>query len=186
MNTSYKYLVLQIALIVVAVYTTGDVSAQTKTARPSAALTVESTKPTDNRAAILRAFLEDYDSPLAPHAQTFVEEADKNNLDWKFVVSIAGVESWFGQRIPVNSYNGWGWGVYGDNVKRFASWDEGIVTISTALRTDYMEKRGAKNIYDIGAIYAADPAWANKVMHFMNKIEAFEKEYASRQPILTI
>jgi len=131
----------------------------------------------DNRAQILRAYLAQYDSPLVDSAETFIEEADRNNLDWKLVVSISGVESWFGHRIPYQSNNGWGWGVYGDKVTRFASWDEGITIISHSLRTKYMNKWGATNVTEIGRIYAADPAWAQKVTSFMNKIEKFEKTY---------
>ncbi len=153
------------------------VEAAQKTSVQSAKLATSSgITVSDNREEILRAFLEKYNSPLVDSAGTFIEEADKNNLDWKLVVSIAGVESWFGQRIPYNSYNGWGWGVYGDNVIRFASWDEGIKTISKDLRVKYMEKWGAKDVYEIGQIYAADPNWANKVTSFMNKIEAFAEK----------
>jgi hypothetical protein len=150
----------------------------------SAHLAFTQTKSVDNRAEILRAYLTKYNSPLAPHAKTFVSEADKYNLDWKFVASIAGVESWFGQRIPANSYNGWGWGVYGNNVHRFASWDDGITTISRELRMKYMDKWGAKDIYGIGNRYAADPKWPSKVLHFMNQIEAFAEEYEN--PSLSI
>ena len=98
--------------------TTGKVSAST--ARPSAELTTNSSiKPADKRAETLRIYLESYNSPLAPYSKTFINEADKNNLDWKLVASIAGVESYYGQQIPPYSYNGWGYGVYGTNVRNF-------------------------------------------------------------------
>src|SRR5260221_14778634 len=54
----------------------------------------------DNRTEILQAYLEQYNSPLADHAQTFIQEADANNLDWRMVAAIAGVESGFGEAIP--------------------------------------------------------------------------------------
>lgn len=127
----------------------------------------------DNRAEIMREFLLQYNSPLANSAETFVREADKNNLDWRLVAAISGVESWFGQRIPPNSYNGWGYGVYGNNVRRFASWDEAITLISSDLRQKYMNKWKATDIHSIGRIYAADPKWSSKVQHFMNKMNVF-------------
>lgn len=137
--------------------------------------TLVSTQPAkDKRAEVLRAYFEKYNSPLVAYAQTFVDEADKNNLDWKLVASIAGVESYFGQQIPSFSYNGWGYGVYGTNVRRFSSWEDGIAVVSKALRTDYMDKWGATNVYQIGSFYAADPMWANKVTHFIGDIENFE------------
>jgi len=127
----------------------------------------------DNRVKILREFLESYNSPLAPFAGTFVETADIYNLDWRLVASISGVESTFGQQIPANSYNGWGWGIYGNNVIYFSSWEDGIQTISKGLRERYMNQRGATNIYEIGRTYAASPVWASHVEHYMNRISDF-------------
>jgi len=155
------------------------------TARSSASLAkkpmaVAIQKKKDNRAEILELYLKRYNSPLVPHAKTFVEEADKQHISWKWVVSIAGVESYFGQQIPPYSYNGWGYGVYGNNVRNFASWDDGITTVSKALRDDYLNKWGATNIYEVGHIYAADPAWANKVTHFITELDAFEKDFETR------
>ncbi len=152
-------------------------TADAKVAATSAALTTPmelQLKADDNRAKILRAYLQSRNSPLADHAGTFVREADKNGLDWKLVASIAGLESSFGLHIPHDSYNGWGYGVYGDNVRHFESWDNGIAVVSNALREDYMEKWGATTIPEIGKIYAASPTWAQRVQFFMNDIEKFE------------
>src|SRR5579864_6730558 len=54
----------------------------------------------DNRVEILQKFLEQYNSPLASNAETFVKEADKNKIDWKLLPSIAGVESTFAHAEP--------------------------------------------------------------------------------------
>jgi len=142
----------------------------------SSAVFVNAYNPFSNdiRVQVLRKFLEHYDSPLAPFAKTFVESADENNLDWKLVAAISGLESTFGQQIPVKSYNAWGWGVYGDNVIRFASWEEGIKTISKGLRERYIKNWGAENIYQIGAMYAASPTWASRIVYLMGKIEEFK------------
>lgn len=133
----------------------------------------------DNRVKHLEAYLKNHNSPLQPEAATFVAVADKYNLDYRFLPAVAGVESWFGARIPANSYNGWGWGIYGGKVTYFASWEEAIQTISKEIREKYMEKWGATNVSEIGQIYAADPAWASKVQHFMDEIEEFESETQS-------
>ena len=127
----------------------------------------------DNRVKILREFLESYNSPLAPFSQVFVENADTYNLDWRLVAAISGVESTFGQQIPQGSYNGWGWGIYGNNVIYFSSWEDGIQTISKGLRERYMTQRGAANVYEIGSTYAASPTWAVRVESFMNGISNF-------------
>jgi hypothetical protein len=132
----------------------------------------------DSRVKILTSFLKQYDSPLAPFAADFVQMADKYNLDYKLVAAISGVESTFGKEIPPASYNAWGWGVYGDNVIRFKSWDEGIATISQGLRERYMDQWGGKDIYEIGAMYAASKAWPGHVEYYMDKIQ----EFALRSP----
>lgn len=140
----------------------------------------------DHRVEILEAFLKSYNSPLADEAQTFIEEADKYGLDWKLVVSISGVESYFGHLIPYKSYNGWGWGVYGKNVIYFNSWKDGIQTISRDLRVKYINKWGASDVFSIGRYYAADPRWANKVIFFMKKIDQFALNYKLQKLPITL
>lgn len=175
------------AFVITAAFFTQPVEAKAKTSGSSAALLTQvEAKAIDRREEILTAFLKQYDSPMVGSAHTFIEEADKNHLDWKFVVSIAGVESWFGQRIPYNSKNAWGWGVYGNHVTYFSSWDEGITTISGELRSKYMDRWGARNVYEIGNFYAADPHWAYKVTNFMNKLEMFEAGYVSTELPISI
>ena len=181
-NTNMKNINLLIIVIFVALTTLiVPQKAEATTAVSSAVLTTPidfQFKVDDKRAQILRAYLESKNSPLAPYAQTFVYEADKNNLDWKLVAAISGLESSFGTKIPVASYNGWGFGVYGDNVRRFESWDDGIATVSKSLREDYMNKWHAQNVYEIGRIYAASPTWAVRVEYFINDIDRF----ANQQP----
>lgn len=159
--------------------------AQTKLARQSASFAVEYEAQRDNRAEILAAFLQQYNSPLADQAHIFVREADKHDLDWRFVAAISGVESTFGKRYPEGSYNAWGWGIYGTNRHAFASWEDAISTISLELRERYMNKWGASNVHEIGSYYAASPTWASKVTFFMDRMTAFEATYTSDQlPIL--
>jgi hypothetical protein len=127
----------------------------------------------DLRVKILTKYLQQYDSPLVPYASDFVAAADKYSLDWRLVAAISGVESTFGKQIPTNSYNAWGWGVYGNNVINFKSWDDGINTVSQGLRERYMNQWGGKDIYEIGAVYASSPAWAGHVELYLNKIQTF-------------
>lgn len=148
--------------------------AEEKTAGASATpLALKTEYAPDMRVKMLKNYLEKYNSPLASKAGVFVIEADKNNIDWKLVAAISGVESTFGHQIPYNSYNGWGWGIYGDNTYTFESWEKGIMTISKGLRIDYMDKWGAADVYAIGRIYAASPNWASRVTFFMNQIDSY-------------
>lgn len=132
----------------------------------------------DYRVKILHDYLAKENSPLATYAAEFVSTADKYNLDWRLVAAISGVESTFGKEIPADSYNAWGWGVYGDNVIRFSSWKDGIDTISQGLRDRYINQWGGKDIYQIGSMYAASPAWAGHVVYYMDNIQ----NYGLRKP----
>ncbi len=170
-----KLFYLFIFLFILLQFPPKSVFAQENSSASSAILTKavgESVR--DTRAKVLQKFLEYYGSPLAPFAQNFVDYADRYNLDWKLVAAISGVESTFGQAIPKNSYNGWGWGIYGNNVTRFASWDEGIKIVSKELREMYMDKWGARDIFEIGGMYAQSPTWAYHVLYYMNRIEDFK------------
>lgn len=121
----------------------------------------------------LEDFLKQYNSPLASYASIFVDEAYKNDLDWRLVAAISGVESTFGKAVPANSYNGWGWN---NGNYTFTSWEEAITVISEALNTKYAQKWGAKTPQQIGRYYAASPTWAVRVENFMEKIEPSQPE----------
>lgn len=178
MNTKITTGVVLFALL--SIFSTHLVFAETKTAGISAIAFVPVKEiKVDNRAKALKAFLAQNNSPLANSAETFVKSADENDIDWKLVAAIAGLESGFGKHIPYNSYNAWGWGVYGDNVHYFTSWDDGVETISQGIRERYMNERGAKNVHEIGATYAASPTWAVRVEMFMNKIDAFYADFGN-------
>lgn len=130
----------------------------------------------DSRVEKLRSFLLSYDSPLAGEASTFISEAEKHNLDWKLVAAIAGVESTFGRQIPGGSYNAWGWGIptgAPDGI-HFKDWSDGIAQVSEGLEKNYFG-RGAKDIYEVGWIYAANGnSWGNHVRFFIDKISSFQ------------
>jgi hypothetical protein len=143
----------------------------------AASITLEtrSVSRSDARTDKLESYLSAHSSPLAPYSGFFVQEADRLGLDWKLVVSIAGAESTFGQFVPANSYNGWGWGIFtgrSDGV-HFSSWADGITTVSEGLRYNYIN-HGAVSVEEIGRVYAASPAWAAHVRFFMREIDAWQ------------
>ncbi len=153
---------------------TNPVLADDKASGSSAKFLVEQTSASDTRVKVLGDYLKQYDSPLIPEAKTFIKYADKYNLDWKLVAAISGLESTFGKQIPYDSYNGWGWGIYGDNRIYFKSWEDGIKTVSQGLRENYINKWGATNVYEIGRLYAASPTWAQRVDYLMRNISDFQ------------
>lgn len=132
-------------------------------------------KQLDEKAEILAQYLAQYNSPLQYHAQTLIDAAKQYNLDWKLLPAIAGVESTFGQFIP-GGYNGWGWGVYGNQAIYFSSWKEAIFTVAKGLRENYLDK-GLTDPYAINRMYAQSPHWAGKVTYFMQDIEKFAAQF---------
>lgn len=132
----------------------------------------------DKKAEILAQYLATHNSPLQYHAQDFVDASRIYHLDWRLVVAISGVESTFGKFIP-GGYNGWGWGVYGNQAIYFSSWKEGIFTVSKGLREDYLNK-GLTDPYAMNRVYAVSPNWGYKVTYFMNDLDKFAQEYQSQ------
>ena len=169
-----KLFICLFLFVIITLSNSKDAYAAEISAGSSAALLKPVAKAPDSRVKILKEFLGQYDSPLVPFAASFIEIANKYNLDWKLVAAISGVESTFGREIPFESFNGWGWGIYDNNVIRFSSWEEGIETVSEGLKTNYIDKWGTKDVYEIGRFYAASPTWAQRVDYLMNKIEEYK------------
>jgi len=136
-------------------------------------------KVLDEKAEVLADYFKKYNSPLEAHAQDFIDAAKEYDLDWKLVAAISGVESTFGKFIP-GGYNGWGWGVYGNQAIYFKSWKEGIFAVSKGLRENYLNK-GLTDPYQMNKNYAASPFWGGKVAYFMKDLENFSRKF----PVIT-
>lgn len=138
----------------------------------------------DIRVTQLSNYLDAVNSPMAGSATHLIQEADRLNLDWKLVAAISGVESYFGRRIPANSYNAWGWAIFTgrSDGRHFESWKDGITVVSEGLKDKYVN-RGRDTIEKMGAVYAADPSWAGKVRFFMNQIELYKPDSTRELPI---
>lgn len=147
----------------------------------SQVVTIEA-KPIDKRAQIIKDYLAKYSSPLEDSAQDFIDAADRYGIDWKLLVSISGVESTFGKHIPgghdplYTSYNGWGWGVYGNNSLGFKSWRDAIFTISKGLKENYVDK-GYTEPLIMNRKYASSPTWGVRVVYFMTDLDKYAQSY---------
>lgn len=145
-----------------------NTSADYSVVEPSAQLKYYSTDKYDPRVEALENFLNSHNSPLAKHADKFIEVADTYGLDWRLIPAISGVESTFGKNIPKNSYNAYGWA---NGKYSFTSWEESIETVGKTLKEKYID-RGALSINRIARRYAPpSSSWAWKVKFFMTKIE---------------
>lgn len=91
----------------------------------------------DARPFIVEQFLGRHNSPLVPYSEYMVQVSDNYDFDFRLLPAIAMQESNAGKKLPEDSYNAWGYGIYGDNVIRFNDWKEAIDTVAAGLYKDY-------------------------------------------------
>ncbi len=127
---------------------------------------------TDGRVANLKQFFRKYNSPLYDKADIIVKTSDKYNFDYRLLPAIAMQESGLCQTIPSDSYNCWGWGIYGDKVARFSSYDEAIDAVGNGIREEYINK-GLVTATMIMEKYtpSSNGSWARAVNTFMRVLE---------------
>lgn len=129
----------------------------------------------DARAKIIEDFFKGYNSSLADLSDVFIKTADDNKLDWRLLPAISMQESNGGKRVIQDSFNPFGYGIYGDKVLRFSSWEEAIKTVGAGLRKNYLDL-GLNTPEKIMAKYtppslAKDGAWAKGVNSFMLELQ---------------
>lgn len=104
-----------------------------KTEISNPAITTHEQEDLKEKAEAIDTFLTSRGSVLAGYGAKFVEEANKNDIDWRLLVSIAGRETTFGRNMcknPKAPNNPFGWGSckFG-----FKSIDESIEKVSASL-----------------------------------------------------
>lgn len=127
----------------------------------------------DARVANLKRFFRRYNSPLYEHAELVVQTADKYGMDYRLLPAIAMQESGLCRVIPHNSYNCWGWGIYGNKVTRFSSYPEAIDTVSRGLKKYYIDN-GLVTAAQIMTKYnpsSPNGSWARSVQSFIESLE---------------
>lgn len=129
---------------------------------------------TDGRAKAIEQFFKNYNSILSTESDVFIRVADKYKLDFRLLPAIAMQESLGGKKVINNSYNPFGFGIYGTSVVKFGSWEQGIETVGKTLRENYLNK-GLKTPEEIMAKYtppslAKGGPWAKGVRTFMEEL----------------
>lgn len=126
----------------------------------------------DQRVKILENFLLKYNSPLYPYAKKIILLSDQYGFHYGLLPSIAMIESNLCRKIPANSYNCWGWGIYGKTVTRFSSFDEALSTVALGLKENYID-HGFVSVEEIMAKY--NPSnhnnWAGGVNYFLKMFD---------------
>jgi len=134
---------------------------------------ITSVKTADARAEILRQYLVRYESPLEPLADLIVQVADENDFDYRWMVAIAQQESNLCKRIPEDSYNCWGWGIYGDKVTRFDSFEEAIRRIAPQFKEIFLQDNHSKDPFKVMRTYTppSDGSWAAGINQFFTELQ---------------
>jgi hypothetical protein len=125
----------------------------------------------DARIAVVRDFFQKYKSPLIPFAEDVIVSADKYGLDYKLIPAIAMQESNLCKKIIKDSYNCWGFGIYGKKVTRFDNYKEAIDTVTKTLAKQYKAK-GLETPEQIMKKYtpSSNGSWAYGVNHFSKQL----------------
>lgn len=132
-----------------------------------------SLKIDDARPEIIRQYLRKYNSPLEPLSQLIVDLSDENNFDYRWMVAIAQQESNLCKRIPPDSHNCWGWGIYGDKVTRFDSYEDAIRRIAPQFTKIFLKGDHSRDPSVVMKTYTppSDGSWANGVSTFFGHLE---------------
>jgi len=126
------------------------------------------------RAKAIDSYFESYKMPLFGTGKKMVEEAEKNNLDWRLLPAIAVRESTGGiHQCKKVDFNPFGWGSCKIG---FTSYDEAIETIARNLggnnpKTEYHyhDKETIEILEAYNPPYIV-PNYADQVIYIMNKI----------------
>lgn len=126
----------------------------------------------DSRVANLKSFFRKYNSPLYDYAEKIVEVSDRYHFDYRLLPAIAMQESNLCLKIPENSYNCWGWGIYGDKVTKFNSYNEAIEMVAKGIKEEYLDK-GLVTASQIMKKYTPPSlgSWAKGVNLFIKLLE---------------
>jgi len=126
----------------------------------------------DIRVENLRVFLDRYESPLEPFSGEIVESSEKYGLDSRLLPAIAMQESNLCKKAPRDTYNCWGFGMYGKKVTSFSGYGEAIETVSKTLAEDYRDI-GLITPEQIMTKYTPsnNGDWALSVNYFMNQLQ---------------
>ncbi len=134
---------------------------------------VTSVKTADARSELLRQYLEHYNSPLELYADLIVSVSDQYDFDYRWMVAIAMQESTLCKFIPENSYNCWGWGIYGDKVTRFTSYGDAITRIAPQFKAIFLKDNHYKDPFLVMRTYTppSDGSWAEGVLKAMSALQ---------------
>jgi hypothetical protein len=133
----------------------------------------------DSRAEKINEVFKVFNCPLEGMGEVFVREADKNDIPWWLVASVAFQESSCGKNTPKldgsETYNAWGWEIYGENVHSFDNWARGVEVVSAYFQDRFFSK-GITSPCDIMKVYtpSSNGSWCKGVEEFAGIIQSYQ------------
>lgn len=129
----------------------------------------------DIRILTLQKFFDVYNSPLKNEAELIVKTSDSWGLDYKVIPAISMQESGGCKNIPDNSFNCWGFGIYGKNSISFNSYSEAISKVAKTIRQSYYND-GLTNITLLEDRWnpSSSGQWSYGVNFFISKMKEIE------------
>lgn len=136
----------------------------------------------DSRVSRIEKVFDHFNCPLAGTGAFIVAQADAYGIPYWLVPAVSFQESGCGKKTPnvaglEESYNAWGYGVWGSNVKTFTGWEAGISAVAKYFGTNFFAK-GITDPCAIMAVYTppSNGSWCEGVNYFADLIQNFESE----------
>ncbi|MFC1622214.1 hypothetical protein ACFL13_02435 [Patescibacteria group bacterium] len=135
----------------------------------------------DSKAKRIDSVFAFYRCPLEGYGQVFVEEAEVNEIPYWLLAALSFQESGCGKNTPSieengpETYNLFGWGVWGNQVFEFDSYEHAISTVSKYMGKKFYSQ-GITNLCEIMRTYTppSDGSWCGGVEYFGEMIQNYK------------
>ena len=135
------------------------------------------TEATDARVQKIRNVYQKFKCPLLGQEEIIVQKADEYGIPYWLVPAVSFQESSCGKNTPEpkgldESYNAWGYGVWGSHIKTFDDWKAGIEAVSKYFGVNFFS-HGITDPCEIMKIYTppSNGSWCEGVKYFEQLIE---------------
>jgi len=125
----------------------------------------------DARPEIIDQYFARFDCPLTGYGEKMVSVADAYGFEFWWLPAIAWQESSCGKQLIGGSYNPFGYGIYGDNVIRFTSFDEAIEQVGWDLSANFFGE-GLVHPCDVQSKYTppSNGSWCSAIEYFRDEM----------------
>jgi len=138
--------ILLVSFMFLSTYTSQKSSAQevsraeTQDVSISSPIQIASITVRDTRIDKVETFFSKYGPKMVGLGKHIVNFADQYQIPIGILPSIGACEGGLGNAIPENSFNTWGWGIYGGKIKKYPNWETAIEDVSRGIYKEYYAK----------------------------------------------